>query len=90
MAVEIRPHFQSGRSGGLVGVAKPHYWVIGVLLGLYTKLEPNGLSYLKDTACFMKGGGAGGLVGVAKLHPNFSYIEVGLHAKFQLTGPNKY
>ena len=60
VAVEIQPHFQSGRSRGLVGVAKPHYWVIGVLLGLYTKLEPNGLSYLKDTACFMKGGGAGG------------------------------
>ena len=53
-------------------MAKAHNRVIGVMLSLYTKLKPNEPSYLKDTACFMKGGGARGLVGVAKLHPIFS------------------
>ena len=36
------------------------------------EIHPVGLSYLKDTAYFMKWGGARGLVGVAKLHPNFN------------------
>ena len=39
-------------------------------VALLKNIFPNGLCYLKDTACFMKGGGARGLVGVAKLHPN--------------------
>ena len=73
-----------------MGVAKGHHRVIGVMLCLYTKLEPNGLSYLKDTTCFMKGGGARGLVGVAKLYQKFSWVVVGLHAKFQLTGLSSY
>ena len=67
VAVEIQPVFESGRGRRLVGVAKGLHRVIGVMLGL-----PYRLSYLKDTACFMKGGGARGLVGVAKLHPNFN------------------
>ena len=83
-------HYQSGRSRGLVGVAKTCHGVNWAMLSLYTKLEPNGLSYLKVTACFIKGGGARGLVGVAKLYPKFSWVEVSVHAKFQLTGPSNY
>ena len=55
-----------------MGVTKTCHGVIGLCCVYITKLETNGLSYLKDTACFIKGGGARGLVGVAKLHPNFN------------------
>ena len=50
VAIEIQPHFQSGRGRGLVDMAKPRHRFNGVMLGLYTKLEPNGLSYIKNTA----------------------------------------
>ena len=73
-----------------MGVAKTCHGVNWAMLSLYTKLEPNLLSYLKDTACFLKRGGARGPVGVAKFHPKFRYILVCLYTKFQLIGSSSY
>ena len=75
MALEIQPVFKVVGAGGLVGMAKAHNRVIGVMLGLYTKLEPNGLSYLKDTSLFYERGRAQGAGGCGQTPPKIQRFD---------------
>ena len=55
VAVEIQPHFQSGRGRGLVDMAKTRHRVNRVMAAIETKFQPNRPSGRRDTTPLSNG-----------------------------------